>query len=105
MGNTHIPDKETPNELFLLFTCDPWKGTDSMKLASVCSTPELLQAAVNRAIQEGYMKYGYQADTASVQEMLEEFESDWKLRDLRSVNDRLWCGFVDKVKDGADYGA
>ena len=107
MGNTHLTDKEkgASKELLLLFACDPWKSTDSMKLVSACTTPDLLRDAVIRALDEGYMKYGYQTDTATAQEMMEEFKNDWKLREVNSVNDRLWCGFIDKVEDGADYGA
>ena len=107
MENTHNPlcilPREKPQKFFLLFSCDLWKSTDTMKLVSVCSTPTRIKNAVIRALDEGYMRYGY-AEGKAKEEMIAEFKSDYRQLDRRSVNDRLWCGFIDIIEDGADYG-
>ena len=97
-----IQMNEENEKLYVLFCCDLWKSTGSMILESVCTTRDLAEQAIVRAIRNGYMKYGWDND-AGIEAMVSLFKEDWELRTLRDVNDKLLCGFLDTVSNGDRY--
>ena len=94
--------RNTKKQIFPLFSCDVWKGADSMRLMCACSTPTKVRNAIGRAISNGDIGYGYD-ESATAAEMVKQFKEDWKLRTRADINDRMIGGFFDYTIDGEVY--
>lgn len=86
-------------QIYTVFTCDIWKGTDSMKLALCTTSVRKVKSFIASEIEKGNMEYN-DGDEINAKQQVKKFRSefDWRTRDV--INDRLAYGFIDYCYDG-----
>lgn len=96
--------QKSKKQIFLLFSCDEWKGTESMQLVSVCLSETMLKRAIIREIRDGNMMYNPLTSLdCTREEMIQEFKDDWAFRSRQEINGKLVGGFYDYTYNGEQY--
>lgn len=85
-------------QIFILFRCDEWEGTDSMRFCGATTSPTRLKSMIVSEIKEGNMIYGSEEDSVSTQ--IKNFKADFKKETRTIINGRLKYGYYDYVYDG-----
>lgn len=87
------------NNIFVLFTCDTWKSTASMRLACATTSTIKLRKAVERCIHEDRMSYHEDCyDGAAAQ--VKALRNDWKTIEPQEINPFLDCGYIEVCENG-----
>lgn len=93
--------KESKKQIFLLWSCDEWKSTDSMSLVCATTSPTKMKMAISGMIESGDMEYFTGDDTSTnPQKAAKQFREDWKEITSNTLNNSLRYGFYDYVYDG-----
>lgn len=90
--------QKSKKQIFVLFRCDIWKGSDSMRLCGATTSPTKLKAMIASEIREGNMCYGDEDEKVDTQ--LKNFKNDFKAKTRDVINSNLKYGFYDYVYDG-----
>lgn len=86
-------------QIYTVFTCDIWKGTDSMRLVLCTTSVRKVKSFIANEIEAGYMEYNDGTESTTKQQVKKfRSEFDWKTRE--EINNRLDYGFIDYCYDG-----
>lgn len=86
------------NNIYLLYTCDAWKGTDSMRLTVATTSTSRLKKAIEDRLHAEDMVYG--DEKSAVKEQLYRFRQDWKEMTADELNVLLKYGYIQEVGNG-----
>lgn len=88
-----------PKQIFLFYSCDNWKSTDSMRLVCASTSPSKIKKAIIAKLNEEAMEYG-DDDNLPVKKQVQRFKDDWKNKTRDDINNSLKYGLYDYVYDG-----
>lgn len=89
-------------QIFLLYSCDVWKGCESMKLLTATTSLFKLRRFIESEIMNGDMRYDDSGETYSEKKAIQRLRADWKTMSRDEINGRLNEGFIDYVYDGEE---
>lgn len=93
--------KKSKKQIFLLYSCDEWKSTDSLRLVCATTSPTKMKMAIASMIEAGEMEYFMEEDTTdNLKKAAKRFREDWKYLTRRDLNNYLKYGFYDYAYDG-----
>ena len=80
------------NPIFIVFACDAWKATDSMRLVSATTSREKLKELVAACVE-----YGEDSVEAAATQLRKDFDSGLSIYD---INNNLRFGIITAAEDG-----
>lgn len=84
------------NQIFYLMSCDEWKSHDSERVLMLTTDADKIRKAIENEIENGSMEY----DGETIDEMIDNFNHDWKRATRNTINDKLMYGFYSYAYDG-----
>lgn len=88
-------------QIFLVYSCDEWKSTDSQRVIFVSTSQRKVKAFIRKCIENGTMTYDT-GDTPSPKQAGKRFAEDWKNKTRYDINSILGYGLYDYVQDGEE---
>lgn len=88
-------------QIYLVYSCDEWKGTDSKRLILASTSQRKVKAFIRKCIENGTMTYDTGGDSTPKQ-ACKKFAEDWKVKSRYDINTFLGFGLYDYVYDGEE---
>lgn len=88
-------------QIFLVYDCDDWKSTDSMRLCLATTSVRRLKSFIAEKIERGDFYYDG-PDNESPAQSAKRFRKEFETEESRTLNDRLTYGFFDYTHDGEE---
>lgn len=86
--------------IFVLFSCDEWKSSSSMRFITATLSLETLFYVIKAEILNDNMNYTRGNDNLSIEEQAALFTSDVDEEGISFALDNLEYGYVEGVEDG-----
>lgn len=90
---------KSKRQIYLVYSCDRRKSTDSMQLEMATISKTKLKSYVAKAIKNDDFEYGW-ADSKTKQ--VAEFEHDFEHSLRYDINTKLKYGYIDYCYDGEE---
>ena len=85
-------------QIYLVYSCDDWKSTDSMRLEMATTSVRRLKSFIAKKIKAGDYYYGSEEESRQVERFKRDFDTE--TRDY--INSLLIYGFYDCTYDGEE---
>ena len=85
--------------IYLIYSCDVWKATESMKLVMATASTRKLKSFMSQKIEDEDFEYSDGTPSVPKREAA-QFKKDFACLPIREINDRLHCAFIDSCVDG-----
>ena len=85
-------------QIFLIYSCDEWCSTDSLRLICATTSPSVVRNVIVNEIENDGMYYD--SSELTREEMIEMFKEDWDKKDRGYINGKLSFGYYDYTMDG-----
>lgn len=85
------------NPIFIVFTCDAWKATDSMRLVFATTSRTKLKELVATCVESETFEYGEDSVEAAATQLRKDFDSGLSIYD---INNNLRFGIITAAEDG-----
>lgn len=83
--------------IFIVFACDDWKSTDSMRLVSATTSRAKLKELVATCVESERFEYGEDSVEDAATQLRKDFESGLSIYD---INNNLRFGIITAAEDG-----
>lgn len=95
-------NQKTKKQIFLVYACDSWKSTSSMKQPIMVTTSvRKLKSFIAKKIKAGDFIYTH-GTAMSETKQAAMFRADFETLTMREINDCLVYGFYEYVYDGEE---
>ena len=92
---------KSKKQIYLVYSCDEWKSTDSMKLMMATTSQRKLKSYIVKAIKDGDFVYSW-TDNESKAEQISGFKYSFKYSTRYDINNKLKYGYIDYCYDGEE---
>lgn len=87
-------------QIFVVFSCDEWKSTNSMRLLMATTSGCKLKSYIAKRIKDD--TFGYGDEELSKKKQVEKFKFDFSASTIGTINSRLHNGYYDYCYDGEE---
>lgn len=92
---------KSKKQIYLVYSCDTWKSTDSMQLIMATTSKRKLKSYIAKAIKSDDFEYSW-TDNESKTKQAAEFEHDFEHSLRYDINTKLKYGYIDYCYDGEE---
>lgn len=83
--------------IYIVFSCDEWKATASMRLVSATTSRAKLKELVATCVESETFEYGEDSVEAAATQLRKDFDSGLSIYD---INNNLRFGIITAAEDG-----